>query len=159
MAIQKAKVTSVLVNNSRVEATDNRGHKVTIDEPINSGGTNKGMNPIEMVLAGLGSCLTLSARLLAPHFGVDIREFSVEVEGDVRHEGFLGLADFRPGLLNVRYTYHIRTYADEDTVKKFIEHVESHCPVTDTVKNPVKISAANIFIADPTSENSEKKIS
>lgn len=158
MAIQTAKVKSVLVNNTRVEATDNRGHKVTIDAPINSGGTNKGMSPIEMVLAGLGSCLTLSARLLAPHFGVDIREFSVEVEGDIRHEGLLGLADFRPGLLNVRYTYHIRTYADENTVKEFIKHVEAHCPVTATVKNPVEISEAKIFIEDPTCQDVSRKI-
>lgn len=158
MATVTSTVETSLVRHTWVEARDDCNHKITVDQPINSAGTDKGMDPIKLVLAGLGSCLTLSARQLAPHFQIDLRDFSVEVSGEYAFGHFQNSADFQPGLLNVNFIYHIRTFAADEKIREFLAYVEAHCPVVNTIKNPVHVKPAEIIIEDPLYQAADHKM-
>lgn len=125
---------------------ESRNFKINVDEPEDSGGTNTGMNPIEMILCALGSCQTILASSFAGKFGINLEDFWVEVEGDLDPDGFMGVADIRPGYQNIRYNMHIKSDATEEKVKEFIEYIEKICPAGDTLENCVKLEKAKITI-------------
>ena len=140
MAITTFKAKTFLKENVLVEA-EVRGHKVIIDEPASLGGTDKGMNPVELLLSSLGACQSLVARTYAKKFHVDLQNFWVELEGDLDTDGFLNKSDVRPGFLSIRSTFHIETSAPDEKVKAYKEFIEAHCPVGDTIANTVNPSA------------------
>lgn len=148
MAIQTFKASAILKDNVLVE-TEARGHKLIIDEPENLGGSDKGMSPVEVVLAGLGACQSIVARIYAEKFKINLDEFNVDVEGDLDLDGFLGKSDVRPGFSTIRYTYTIETDASKENVAAFINHVEKNCPVGDSLANKVELLPGEIIIKSP----------
>ncbi|MFD2114359.1 OsmC family protein [Paenibacillus yanchengensis] len=145
MAIQTFKATTQLQNGMVVKATS-RHFEVTIDEPKSLGGTDTGMNPVELVLCALGGCQAIVARVYAKKFEIDLQDFRVELEGDLDTDGFMHKADVAPGYLEIRYNIFIKTNAAREQVEKFIEFVEKTCPVGDTIARPVKTVLNNIVI-------------
>ena len=139
------KVTAKKVGDLEV-SIDARGHKVTIDEPVAQGGTDKGMNPVEMLLGSIAACQTISTQIYAESMGIKIDEMSVEVEGDMDSAGFMGYAKFRPGYTNIRTHVKIKSESDPSMVKQLIDLVEIRCPVADSVKNGVEISKAVVDV-------------
>ncbi|WP_461205271.1 OsmC family protein [Clostridium sp. DL1XJH146] len=129
-----------------VEA-ESRGFKLIIDEPIQLGGTNTGMNPVELLLCSLGACQTIAASAFAPHFEIELEEFWTEVEGDLDTDGFMGLNDeVRKGYQDIRFNFHIKSNASEERIHQFVKFVENTCPVGDTINGGVKLGAAKITI-------------
>lgn len=61
----------------QVEA-DSGSHKVIADQPVPAG-SGGGMNPKELVLAGLGACTAQTILLVAPSRKWDIKELEVKV--------------------------------------------------------------------------------
>lgn len=143
--ITTVSATTVLKDNLLVEA-ETRGHKVIVDEPLDLGGTDRGMNPVELLLSALGACQSIVARTYAKKFDIDLQNFWVELEGDIDLDGFLGKSDVRPGFLSIRYTFHIETNATEEKIEAYKEFIESHCPVGDTIANPVQLSSAKVIV-------------
>ena len=124
-----------------------RGFKMTIDEPEGLGGSNTGMNPVELLLGSIGACQTIVATSFAPQFEIDLQDFWVELEGDLDPDGFLGLNDeVSKGYQNIRFNFHIKSDASEEKVKEFVEFIENTCPVGDTINSNLKLDAAKIII-------------
>lgn len=121
-------------------------HKVNIDEPVEMGGTDTGMNPMEMILCGLGGCQTIAASMFADKFRIDLQEYRVELEGDIDLDGIMGVEGVRPGFQTVRYNIHVKSDASQEKVEKFIEFVEKICPVGDTIANLVKLERSKIIV-------------
>ena len=135
MAVVTFKATSKLVSGLQVDNTV-RGFTMRMDEPANLGGTDTGMNPVEALLAALGSCLTIVAAAFAKTQGIDLQDFWVELEGDLDPNGFLkGAPGVRNGFQEVRVTPHIKTCSSAEDVEKFMEFVKSRCPVSDVMLN------------------------
>ncbi|WP_042349337.1 OsmC family protein [Bacillus massiliigorillae] len=145
MAVQTFKVKTTLKEGVLVE-TEARGHKVIVDEPKSLGGTDKGMNPVELILAGLGACQSIVARTYAKKFDIEFEDFWIELEGDLDTDGFLNKSDVRPGYSTVRYTIHIQSDAPEEKIEEFIKFVEAHCPVGDTFANVVDLVSAGVVV-------------
>ncbi|MGF7050028.1 putative OsmC-like protein [Paenibacillus sp. DS2015] len=145
MAVQTFKATAQLLEGVKVKATS-RNFELTIDEPESLGGTNTGMNPVEALLASLGACQSIVARVYAPKFDIKLDDFSVDVEGDLDLDGFFNKSEVRPGYSDIRYTFRIKTDAPEDKVEEFVRFLESKCPVGDTIANPVNVNLNNIII-------------
>ena len=97
------------------------------------------MNPLEAMLCGLGGCQAIVATAFAQAQGFEFEEFWLEVEGDWDPDGFMGLADVRNGLLEVRVTPHFKTHESLARCKEFAEFIETKCPVADCLLNGVKI--------------------
>jgi uncharacterized OsmC-like protein len=117
-----------------------RNHRLVADEPAELGGGDAGPNPVELILAGLGSCLTVLAALFAPHHDVVLEDFSVDVEGDLDPDGFQELADVRPGFLDIRYRFTVKSSSPSERVEALLEHIQRVCPVKDTLRGvPVAV--------------------
>ena len=145
MASLTVKSEAALVEKMQVEVQA-RGHKVTIDEPSHVGGTDQGMNPLELLLSSLGACQTIVAQMSAQKMGVHYDRLWVELEGDIDTDGFLGLSDVRPGFQEVRYKVHIESNEPQEKIEEFIQYVEAHCPALDSLINPVKVVSQGINV-------------
>lgn len=147
MALTKIQAKAVLKENVLVEA-EARGHKVIIDEPVQLGGTDKGMNPVELLLSALGACQAIVARTYAEKFEIDLQSFSVELEGELDIDGFKGVEGVRPGFQKIVPVFHIETNAPEERVQAFKDYIEAHCPVGDTIANIVQLESPRVVIAN-----------
>jgi len=61
-------------------------HKLTSDEPVKHGGTDTGPSPLELLLAGLGACTSITLRMYAERKQWSLDDVDVNVrivkEGD-----------------------------------------------------------------------------
>ncbi len=124
-----------------------RNFEVTIDEPKELGGTDTGMNPVELLLGALGACQSIVARVYAQKFNVKLDDFRVELEGDIDLDGFFGRSDVRPGFSDIRYNIHIETDSPKENVEEFIDFMASKCPVGDTIENAVNLKLNEIIVS------------
>lgn len=139
------KATAHLQDGVQVIATS-RDFQITIDEPKDLGGTDTGMNPVELVLSALGACQAIVARVYAKKFKIDFNDLWIEVTGELDTDGFLLKSDVRPGYSKIHYDIHIETDAPREKVEEFIEFVEKTCPVGDTIVNAAPIELNEIII-------------
>ncbi|MFG6115436.1 OsmC family protein [Halobacillus sp. MO56] len=137
--------TAQLQEGMQVKATS-RNFEVTIDEPAQMGGTDTGMNPVELLLTALGACQAIVARAYARQFDIAFDDFRVEVAGDLDTDGFMHKSDVRSGYSDIRYTIHIETDAPQEKVAEFIAFIEKTCPVGDTIANPVNLKLDDFVI-------------
>jgi putative redox protein len=111
----------------------------TVDEPENLGGTDQGPNPVELVLAALGTCQEIVYATYARVLGVPLESVSVKVEGALDPRGFFGVADVPAGFQTITYTVDIQSPASEEQVRRLVDAVNSHCPVLDILRQPVPV--------------------
>lgn len=123
-----------------------RNFEVTIDEPRELGGTDTGMNPVELTLSALGACQAIVARVYAKKFEIEFEDLWIEVEGDLDTDGFMNKSDVRRGYSDIRYQFHIATDASREKVEEFVAFIEKTCPVGDTIANPVNLTRSGIII-------------
>ncbi|GEN30010.1 putative OsmC-like protein [Cerasibacillus quisquiliarum] len=124
-----------------------RHFEVTIDEPKELGGTDTGMNPVELMLCALGACQSIVARMFAKKFEIEFEDFWVELTGELDTDGFLHKADdVRPGFQSIEYDIHIKTDASREKVEEFVSFIEKTCPVGDTIAHATKMELNDIVI-------------
>jgi putative redox protein len=56
----------------------NGKHQIITDEPIEDGGQDKGLNPFELILAGLATCTTATVKMYADRKGWEISQISIK---------------------------------------------------------------------------------
>lgn len=144
MAITTFKGMARSVEGLRVEGKS-RGLRTMFDEPEDLGGTNEGMNPIEMMLNSLGACQVITAKLIAADFDVKLEGMWVDIEGDVDLDGFKGVQGVHPGLTEIRFQMNFVTEAPEEKVRQLAAEVEHRCPVGSTLASSVKLSQSKII--------------
>jgi uncharacterized OsmC-like protein len=106
-----------------------------MDEPKELGGTNTGMNPVEMLLASLGGCLTICGAAFAGKCQVELQGISVDLEGDLDPAGFLGLnPKTKKGFQQIRFKLKIDSPSPQENIDKLVALIEERCPVSDTLK-------------------------
>lgn len=126
---------------------ESRGFKVTVDEPKSLGGTDTGMNPVELLLGSLGACQVITALVFAPAQGINIEDMRVELEGDLDIDGFTGKnPDAEKGYSEIRYHFYIKSDASQEKLHQLIKFVEDRCPVGQTLLKEVKFSEPKLTI-------------
>ena len=139
MAITTFKADVHHVAGLNVTATSTH-HTITVGEPESLGGTDKGPNPVELLLDALGSCQAIAINAFAPKFKVKIKKLDIHVEGDIEL-GRIPRNQLSPpwipaAPLNNRLGCGWRS----GRVNRLIEYVEAHCPVGGTLANGVAIT-------------------
>jgi putative redox protein len=117
-----------------------RQHTLVVDEPEALGGADTGPNPVEIVLAALGTCQEITYRAYATALGIPLERVSVVLDGEVDLRGFLGVPpNVRPGYRRITGTVTLVSSAPAEELEKLREAVNAHCPVLDIITNKVPV--------------------
>ncbi|MFT4039353.1 MAG: OsmC family protein [Thermomicrobiales bacterium] len=134
-------VSTALVDNYEA-SVQIRDFALTVDEPEQIGGGNAGPTPVELVLAGLGTCQEIVYATYARVLGIPLDGVAVIAEGRLDLRGFFGVADVPAGFSDVTYTVAIDSPADPADVQRLIAAVNKHCPVLEILQQPVPVTGS-----------------
>ncbi len=118
-----------------MEATNEQGNAVHIDASPDIGGTNQGMRPMQLLLAGLGGCSSIDIINILKKQKQPLRDIKVTITGEREK-------DVVPSLF-VEAHLHFRFYGnlDEDKVQKAVVlGVDKYCSVAKTLASKATIT-------------------
>lgn len=114
---------------------------VPSDEPTGLGGTDTAANPVEQLLGALGNCLAVGYAANASAAGITINHLSIDLEGDLNLQTFLGLdAGGNAGYDGIRVTVNLDSDATPEQRATLHEQVVGTSPVGHTLQRPVPVS-------------------
>lgn len=115
--------------------------ELQVDEPADLGGSNQGMNPVELALTALGTCQEITYALSAAAMDIPLEGVRVRVRGHIDVQGLLGLDPQVPaGCGKIEFVTEIDSPADEETIRRLVETVENGCPVLDMLTRSVPVA-------------------
>lgn len=122
------------------ETISTREFTIESDEPEQILGERTAPNAVELLLAALGSCLSVGYVANAAAMGIELDDLRFELEGDVDLQGFLGISEeVRPGYNTVTCTVYIDADASKDELTELRERVETTSPLMDNITNAVQL--------------------
>lgn len=111
------------------------------DEPEEILGDRTGPNAVEVLLAALGSCLSVGYAANAAAMGIDLEDLRIEMAGDLDLRGFLGISeDVRPGYDSIECTVYVDADAPAETLEELRDRVEATSPLVDVITNDVPLA-------------------
>ena len=111
------------------------------DHPLVFASEDRGATPAEILLVGLGSCLTAGVAAVAQNRDIQLRSVKATVEGDMDVLGILGGdPEVRNGFSDIRVTYHIDADATQQEVEALVAQSQKRSAVFDAITNPTNIS-------------------
>jgi uncharacterized OsmC-like protein len=148
--VESPAVAKVVFSASTVSAADAfstdstvRGFGVRHDEPPELGGADTGPNPVEAVLAALGSCQAIVYRAYANALGLRVERVErveVETRGHLDVRGFLGDPAVPAGFQRVTFSTRVVSLEPAEKIDDLARLVEAHCPVLDILRTPLAVS-------------------
>lgn len=111
-----------------------RDFEIILDEPVDLGGTDTGMNPVEALLGSLAACKSIVIRAFVKKYKINLKSVRIEVEGDLDPDGFLGInKEAKIGFSEIRSHFFIEADNTPEEIEAYIAFVERNCPVQDTL--------------------------
>ena len=121
-------------------------HVVIVDEPTGFGGEDSAANPAEVLLAALGTSLSVTLRCHAALLGIAVGRITVDLAGDLDIRGFFD-ADpaVRSGFQDIRLKVAIESQATPDQLSRLLAAADRGCPMLDTCRGttPITIELAS----------------
>lgn len=115
-------------------STTARTFTIKTDEPAPLGGKDEHIDPMELLLAAVGSCLTIGWVTHARQKGIDFRALTIKVQGDYDLRGYLGTDDsVRPGFTSLRYIVEVDSDAAPEVLNEIRQAAEAGSPMVDNV--------------------------
>jgi uncharacterized OsmC-like protein len=120
-------------------------HKKTFtfeaDHPECFASQDLGATPVEIVLAGLASCLTAGVAAVAQHRDIQLRSVTATLEGDMNVLGILGAdPDVRNGFSGIRVHFDIDADAAPSDLEALVAQSQKRSAVFDIVTNPTAVT-------------------
>jgi uncharacterized OsmC-like protein len=111
------------------------------DHPEIFASEDNGATPVELVLAGLASCLTAGVAAVAQNRGIQLRSVEAKLEGKMDIQGILGVdPDVRNGYDDVRVTFDIDADASQSEIEALVAQSQKRSAVYDIVTNPTNVT-------------------
>ena len=111
------------------------------DHPEVFAAEDNSATPVEIVLAGLASCLTAGVAAVAQNRGVQLRSVEAKLEGAMDIQGILGIdSDVRNGYDDIKVTFHIDADASKKDIEALVAQSQKRSAVFDIVANPTDVS-------------------
>jgi uncharacterized OsmC-like protein len=111
-------------------AVTSRKLTLTMDEPIDRGGTNQGMMPLETMMAGLIGCTSVVSHKIAHANDIDIQDMTVRAEVTVNSAGTRLVREIDVPFPVVRLFIEFTTSSDEETVAILKRDLRRFCAVS-----------------------------
>lgn len=125
----------------KIECTA-RDKSIILDEPEELGGSNGGMNPGEALLSAIGGCKYMVAKMFYQRCDINLIKINLEIEGEVDTEALMNEVqgknenkDLKIGFSKITTKWFVDANNTKEEIEKFIEFVESHCPMKDTIED------------------------
>ncbi len=110
-------------------------HRFIVDEPIAGGGTDAGPNPVQYLLASVGSCMAITANdIVRRQPEIKIDKFEVKTTGETTT-----YQDGRSAVTKIEVVVHAETNLEEPAQRTFLNQVVKECTVHETLKRAVPI--------------------
>jgi uncharacterized OsmC-like protein len=111
------------------------------DHPEIFASEDNAATPVEMVLAGLASCLTAGVAAVAQMREIQLNSVSATLEGGMDIQGILGIdSDVRNGFDGIKVHYDIDADATDDEIKALVAQSQKRSAVFDIVTNPTNVT-------------------
>ena len=123
------------------EQTHKQKFTFDADHPAVFAAEDKAATPVEIVLAGLASCLTAGVAAVAQARKVQLRSVTATLEAGMDIRGILGVdEDVRNGFDGVKVTYKIDADASPEDIKAIVAQSQKRSAVYDILTNPTNVS-------------------
>jgi uncharacterized OsmC-like protein len=111
------------------------------DHPEIFASEDNAATPVEIVLAGLASCLTAGVAAVAQRREIQLRSVTATLEGGMDIQGILGIdSDVRNGFDGIKVTFDIDADATKDEIKAIVAQSQKRSAVFDVVTNPTNVT-------------------
>ena len=111
------------------------------DHPEIFASEDHGATPVELVLAGLASCLTAGVASVAQMREIQLRSVTATLEGGMDIQGILGIdSDVRNGFDRIKVTYDIDADATPDEIRAVVAQSQKRSAVYDVITNPTNVT-------------------
>jgi len=111
------------------------------DHPEIFASEDLGATPVELVLAGLASCLTAGVAAVAQNRGIKLRSVEAKLEGKMDIRGILGVdSDVRNGYDDIKVTFNIDADASQKDIEALVAQSQKRSAVFDIVTNPTDVT-------------------
>ncbi|MBV9288877.1 MAG: OsmC family protein [Hyphomicrobiales bacterium] len=111
------------------------------DHPEVFAAEDNSATPVEIVLAGLASCLTAGVAAVAQARKVQLRSVSATLEAGMDIRGILGMdEEVRNGFDGIKVTYKIDAEASPDDIKAIVAQSQKRSAVYDIITNPTNVT-------------------
>jgi uncharacterized OsmC-like protein len=131
----------------KVECTA-RGKSIILDEPEDLGGSDGGMNPGEALLSAIGGCKYIIAKMFYQRCKINLIKINLEIEGEVDAEALMNEVqgknenkNLKIGFSKITTKWFIDANNTKEEIEKFVEFVESHCPMKDTIEDKPELKS------------------
>jgi len=123
------------------EQKHKRPYTFDADHPEVFAAEDNSATPVEIVLAGLASCLTAGVAAVAQARKVQLRSVSATLEAGMDVRGILGVdEDVRNGFDGIKVTYKIDADASPEDIKAIVAQSQKRSAVYDIITNPTNVT-------------------
>ena len=127
------------------EMQHRRDYAVESDHPQVLCGADNGVTPVELLLAGLASCITAGIGNIASIRQVKLHAVETSIEGDINLNGILGLdKTVRNGFAGIRATFKIKGDAPDEMLEQIVQQSVARSAVFDVLTNGVPVTVAAV---------------
>jgi len=131
--IVRLKFDGACVSHARTDVSS-RDLKVTIDEPVERGGTNRGPTPTETLMAALLGCTNVIAHKVAAAHGVHFNSMRLRIEADFDRRGVTRAEEIDVPFPRATLFIDVTTDADEASLAKVKRDLGKYCPLSKVVR-------------------------
>jgi putative redox protein len=122
-----------------VQEVEAGGHRLVADEPAAAGGTDRGPNPYDLLLAALGSCTSMTIGMYARRKGLPLESVSVRLRHSKIHAADCADCETREGLLDqIERDLELVGDLDDEQRARLLE-IADKCPVHRTLTSRIVI--------------------
>lgn len=114
-----------------------------------TGGSGQAACSGDMLLEALVACAGVTLNAVATSLGIELRDASLQAEGDLDFRGTLGLSKEAPvGFQDIRLQITLDTDASEEQVATLLRLTERYCVVYQTMAKPPGLTVARKHTAE-----------
>jgi putative redox protein len=118
-----------------MEAKNEAGNTISIDSSLETGGSNLGFRPMQLLLAGIGSCSAIDIIDILKKQRQDLTDIKVQVDGEREKDKVPALWE------TIHVHYILKGNLEDEKVKKAVDlSMTKYCSVAKTLEKSANIT-------------------